>query len=417
MFRLTTAFHYASQASRGTRMLANLYAANRVEASTAFGIIALAADFNTESRPDYAVARVGDLSVRLNADDCIVKLPHGWRFLFHVVTHLFPQGVHTATAHAYWNSGQSDEFGDIVLTVENDSALARQVAADLRQHGTPTIFGRVVDSSLFPYERGQARAWFDEIEPTDARLSFDQAPDLESAHRHLERWGFCILPQRLPSALVEQFRTELFEAIAGGAIRHTPGSSERIHHAHRLPAGRAIWLYPPVLEFLESHFRDAPCACQTLTYVHGSEQGPHQDTIHLTPYPSGFMCGVWIALEDVQADSGELFVYPGSHRTPRLRARDLGLEKVDQDYSSYTVFDSAIQSLLREGGYERVEYRPKAGQILVWHENLIHGGSARRNRDLTRLSIVSHYFAKGAVSYYDSRGEAAALEILPNKAA
>lgn len=128
------------------------------------------------------------------------------------------------------------------------------------------------------------------------------------------------------------------------------------------------------------------------------------------------MCGVWIALEDVQADSGELFVYPGSHKTPRLRARDLGLEKVDQDYSSYTIFDAAIQNLLKDGGYERVEYRPKAGQVLVWHENLIHGGSPRRNRELTRLSIVSHYFAKGAVSYYDGRGEAAALEILPERA-
>lgn len=398
-------------------MLANLYTANRVPGSTAFGLIALAADFNAQDRPAYAVARIGDLSVRLSADDCIVKLPHqGWRFLFHVVTHLLPQGAHTATAHVYWDDGRNDEFEQISLLVENDTALALQVAADLSQYGTPTIFGRVVDSSLFPYQRGQARAWFDESEPTDAALSFVEAPDLEGAHRHLERWGFCILPERLSGELIQQFRKELFEAIASGAITHVPGSSERIHHAHRLPAGRAIWLYPPVLEFLKSHFRDAPCACQTLTYIHGSEQGAHQDTIHLTPYPSGFMCGVWIALEDVQADSGELFVYPGSHKTPRLRARDLGLEKVDQDYSSYTIFDAAIQNLLKDGGYERVEYRPKAGQVLVWHENLIHGGSPRRNRELTRLSIVSHYFAKGAVSYYDGRGEAAALEILPERA-
>jgi hypothetical protein len=50
----------------------------------------------------------------------------------------------------------------------------------------------------------------------------------------------------------------------------------------------------------------------------------------------------------------------------------------------------------------------------VWHENLVHGGSVRINKEQTRFSVVSHYFAKGAVAYYDSRGEAASLEDLPN---
>jgi ectoine hydroxylase-related dioxygenase (phytanoyl-CoA dioxygenase family) len=51
-----------------------------------------------------------------------------------------------------------------------------------------------------------------------------------------------------------------------------------------------------------------------LTYVFGSQQEAHQDTIHLTPFPAGYMCGTWIALQDVVPDSGELIVYPGNHR-------------------------------------------------------------------------------------------------------
>ena len=102
-----------------------------------------------------------------------------------------------------------------------------------------------------------------------------------------------------------------------------------------------------VLEFLENYFKDTPCACQTLTYVNGSEQNAHQDSIHLTPYPNGFMCGVWVALEDVQENSGELFVYPGSHRCGSLRAGPLGLHKVvNDDYSHYAVFDQAIRDLV-----------------------------------------------------------------------
>jgi ectoine hydroxylase-related dioxygenase (phytanoyl-CoA dioxygenase family) len=221
------------------------------------------------------------------------------------------------------------------------------------------------------------------------------------------------LPAPLPTTLIEEFRGEFGAAIESGRYSHQAGSSDRIHGAHYLPAGRRIWLHPPVIDFLKAHFRDPPCACQTLTFINGSEQSGHQDTIHLTPYPAGYMCGVWIALEDVKPESGELFVYPGSHRTPRLRAADLGLAKVTDNYSAYVAFDAAISELLREGGYERMAYRPKAGDILVWHENLIHGGSPRLDRGQSRLSIVSHYFAQGAVGYYDSRGEAATLEALP----
>jgi hypothetical protein len=257
------------------------------------------------------------------------------------------------------------------------------------------IFGEVVDSSLFPYESGKAKAWFDkpDAQRDDVALSLEPAIDAEMA-------------------MTELFLQQLDEAIASGALPYTYGESTRIHNAHQLPGGRAIWLYPPVKQFLSEHFRDDPCACQTLTYVFGSEQDAHQDTIHLTPYPSGYMCGVWIALQDVDPGSGELFVYPGSHKSRRLRTTELGLKKVDEDYSEYHVFSAAVASLLQEEGFVRLDYRPKAGQILVWHENLVHGGAHRQDRSLPRKSIVSHYFARGSLAYYDSRGEAAALELL-----
>jgi ectoine hydroxylase-related dioxygenase (phytanoyl-CoA dioxygenase family) len=331
---------------------------------------------------------------------------------FHLMTHLLANGEQAIEATVEFESGERAVFPRTTLQVTNSGPLAEAVAHDLRAHGAPAIFGWVVDSTLFPYAGGRARAQFD-LAANDAPLSLEPATDLDAAHRHLRRWGFCILPQTLPAEIVESFRIELDLALETGRLPYRRGSSDRIHNAHRLPSGRAIWLYPPVLSFLEAHFQDTPCACQTLTYVNGSQQSAHQDTIHLTPYPAGYMCGVWIALEDVHPDSGELFVYPGSHREKRLRATELGLEKVDTDYSSYGVFDRGVMDLVGDGGYELIRYRPKAGQILVWHENLAHGGSPRADMSKTRLSIVSHYFARGGVAYYDSRGEAAALEALP----
>jgi len=265
---------------------------------------------------------------------------------------------------------------------------------------------------LFPYGVGRATAWFnEESRHAPAELSFLPARDNEAARRHLARWGFCVLNARLPLDLLADFNREIDDALESGKLQYNRGSSDRVYGAHKLPHGRQVWLFAPVVRFLRDWFRDEPCACQSLLYINGSEQNAHQDTIHLTPYPAGYMCGVWIALEDVQNDSGELFVYPGSQRTPRLTAKGLNLAKITTaDYSTYAAFDRRIGELVEEGGYQSLAYRPKAGEILVWHENLVHGGSRRLNPSITRRSIVGHYFARGGVAYYDSRGEAATLE-------
>ena len=63
-----------------------------------------------------------------------------------------------------------------------------------------------------------------------------------------------------------------------------------------------------------------------------------------------------------------------------------------------------MKELIDQSGLEPVYYTPKAGSVLIWHENLAHGGSPRNNDDLTRKSIVSHYFARGAIAFYDSQG-------------
>lgn len=390
---------------------------NRARAEDGFGLLSISGYLiNADVSVGAVEVRFAGNERTLGAEEAVGPLTQdGTRQVeFHLVSHLVPDGDHQVQAAAILADGRRVEFPALPLKIDNGTALGRQVAEDLREFGTPPIVGRIIDSSLFPYEKGTARAWFDADFDDDIPMSLEPAEDAETAQRHLLRWGFCVLHEQLPAQLVEDFKAQLSGAIERGDLKYRAGSSDRIHGAHqKLPSARAVWLYPPVLQFLKDYFKDTPCACQTLTYVNGSEQNAHQDSIHLTPYPNGFMCGVWVALEDVQENSGELFVYPGSHRTGSLRASPLGLHKVvNDDYSHYVTFDRAIMDLIESHGYERLVYRPKAGQILVWHENLIHGGSPRLDHDRTRLSVVSHYFAKGSIGYYDSRGEAASLEVL-----
>ena len=119
------------------------------------------------------------------------------------------------------------------------------------------------------------------------------------------------------------------------------------------------------------------------------------------------MCGVWFALEDVREGSGELMVYPGSHRFPRVYMKDVGAAKVrNGDWSEFgeKVVGRWAQ-LLGESGIQPMPYMARRGDILVWHENLMHAGSVRRDMTLSRRSVVTHNFAKGAIVYYDSSGD------------
>jgi ectoine hydroxylase-related dioxygenase (phytanoyl-CoA dioxygenase family) len=108
------------------------------------------------------------------------------------------------------------------------------------------------------------------------------------------------------------------------------------------------------------------------------------------------MCGTWIALQDISADSGESVYYPGSHRAPRvyLHNLDVGKTLVAEDY---VPFEAKVLPMWREIGahYRREVYRPKKGTTAIWHGNLLHGGSVRRDETLERRPSSSTAMPKG----------------------
>jgi ectoine hydroxylase-related dioxygenase (phytanoyl-CoA dioxygenase family) len=108
----------------------------------------------------------------------------------------------------------------------------------------------------------------------------------------------------------------------------------------------------------------------------------------------------------VQEGAGELAVFPKSHRLPRVYMAGSGVAKVtDEDWSHFgQVIVPAWTRLIEENGLGREIYRPKAGDVLIWHENLMHAGLPRTDMEKSRRSIVGHYFAEGAIAYYDSSG-------------
>src|SRR5215207_9806689 len=81
-----------------------------------------------------------------------------------------------------------------------------------------------------------------------------------------------------------------------------------------------------MLGALQELYQRKPLPFQTLNFPVGTEQQPHSDTIHFNSIPAGFMCGVWIALEDMDENNGTLIFYPQSHKLPEATMRDAGYE-------------------------------------------------------------------------------------------
>jgi hypothetical protein len=172
-------------------------------------------------------------------------------------------------------------------------------------------------------------------------------------------------------------------------------------------AVRAIAAHPAVLAVLRMLYGREPVPFQTLNFLTGTEQRTHSDVIHFSSLPSGFMCGVWMALEDVALRQGPLHYFPGSQRLPEYDYEDIGVPAVAGEptwrnpntLASYLLYEERIGAIARESGFRREELALRRGSFLVWSANLLHGGSPRDDRTLTRKSQVTHYYFQDAIPF------------------
>ncbi len=297
------------------------------------------------------------------------------------------------------------------MQVSNPGRLANLVRESLAEYNTPVAVAGPCDSRWYDFDDQKLIPWFDR---SDAQLELHRriecdevSPSDADKLRSFLRDGFMVFRGILPASLVDEALLAMDTAVANGYHGYRYRESTRLEQLHvHFPAIRDLWLHPEIHRLLGLIFDEESEPCQSLGFVFGSQQDAHQDTIHLTPFPAGYMSGVWIALKDVQADAGALMVYPGSHRLPRIYMKDVQCQKVETDWSSFgkTVVPRWAK-LLEESGIAPVPYLAKRGDVLIWHENLMHGGSIRKDKTLSRRSLVTHNFARGCVVFYDSTGQ------------
>lgn len=295
-----------------------------------------------------------------------------------------------------------------IRIVNGSSDLADRLRSCFRERPDQAVVLNELDASYFSWlpEEVATENYPRSHRPDQRALRSLSAEQLES----FDEQGFLRLPGFFDASLVEKARRFLEQVSSRESHGFRRGSSDRIVNLHTSnPALNSIFSSRDLYDVVSDLFGYQAYPCQSLTFINGSTQDAHQDTIHLTPFPRGLMCGIWIALEDVKPGSGELFYYPRSHRLPAVLCSSHGVPKVDPDVGDYSsfgrVFTPAIEALLQGNPtLHSSRFMARAGDVLIWQENLIHGGSPRTDLEQTRMSMVIHAFAEPTLIYYDSTG-------------
>jgi hypothetical protein len=160
-----------------------------------------------------------------------------------------------------------------------------------------------------------------------------------------------------------------------------------------IPEVRSIAKNTYTLKVLEAIFGKSPRPFQTLNFQLGTEQAIHSDSVHFNSEPFGLMCGVWVALEDINYDQGPLVYYPESHKLPEITKELIGFVPTEENYSKLV---SYWEEIIQMKSFQQELGILKKGQSIIWHAHLLHGGYTRTDKSKTRNSQVTHYYFEGA---------------------
>ncbi|MFN4144573.1 MAG: phytanoyl-CoA dioxygenase family protein, partial [Runella sp.] len=181
------------------------------------------------------------------------------------------------------------------------------------------------------------------------------------------------------------------------------GKYVKLNDFHNLSvAGKKLMTHPAIVTFLDAIFQQELMAMQSLTFMYGSQQPTHQDFPWVTAKIPSHLAAAWIPLEDIEADSGPLYYYVGSHKIPKF---NFGNGMLYNNRSTRTPIEFAeyLDKTCPALGCPKETLLIKRGDVLIWHAALAHGGGIITNPERTRKSYVCHYSTKAAQPYHRHR--------------
>lgn len=235
------------------------------------------------------------------------------------------------------------------------------------------------------------------------RLFADADPETRRVAEDLRRDGLAVIdfPEPQFAELADAIIAELGPRMPLDGFRAGQTSGPRIEGAWReSPPVRRLATNAAVIDLLGRLFGRPAFPFQTLNFPVGTQQHAHTDSVHFSSMPERFMCGVWIALEDIHPDAGPLLYYPGSHRLPIFTNEHIGFASHRAlELPTQGVYEAMWDDLVEAQGLKPARFSPKRGQAVIWLANLLHGGSPQNDLNRTRWSQVTHYYFEDCAYY------------------
>jgi ectoine hydroxylase-related dioxygenase (phytanoyl-CoA dioxygenase family) len=253
--------------------------------------------------------------------------------------------------------------------------------------------------------------WIDRCEPNfdfDNEIKKRGLNKIESELRNFRENGYVIFKNALSAELIEQIneQTVAFKNYPDRYVMrkngqyYDPADIESLTDKHRIidvygvsEAARNAAMCEQITTFLSAIFEQPPIAIQSLSFQYGSEQALHQDTAYVVAPEPAKISASWIALEDISVGSGELLYLPKSHRFPDYKFSGISKswKKSRDGQEDHKKYLSSLHELAKDRNLLPQPFVAKAGDILIWHSDLVHGGAPIKDKCLTRKSLVTHY--------------------------
>ncbi len=218
--------------------------------------------------------------------------------------------------------------------------------------------------------------------------------DQSEIKERLQKFGYVIVPEMFSEEEVTHYRKHFFHLRKSGSClqympKVDPDDADKINEyprliqMHRYDSVTLQWLLDKRLrDCLVALLGQEPYAVQSMLYFKPSGsrgQALHQDQYFLAVQP-GTCIAAWMALDACDEVNGCLQVVPGSHNLPTLCT-------VEADT---TVSFTDLTVSLPEGMHP-VPVLMKAGEVLFFNGQLIHGSFPNKSKKSFRTSLVGHY--------------------------
>lgn len=217
--------------------------------------------------------------------------------------------------------------------------------------------------------------------------------------------GVVILPKLVPEELLAAYEAEWlaynggFGAVLGDVDTYNnPMGWQYATPYMNFPALRALCCSSELQNVMQELISEPAGVHLNLTGWQSTRRNWHFDQYLNESYVGAFYVAVWIALDDISADSGPFEYIPGSHKwwppisQSKMRAA-LGSEGVGPNWPTHSerILTPIFEKEIEDRQLVSSKFLAQRGDVLFWHSRLLHRGSIPNDPTLERRALIAHY--------------------------